>query len=346
MNVFDYVRNSKKDELLEITTLDALIFVRLSYIHFEEMKNIFPITICSLANYLENIRISKNDKKLIKILKESNRFKNITISRCKHISDVDKEEEFTAITLILPNKDKFISFRGTTKKIYDFKEDMNLSYKEIPSSFEAVQYFKEEKKYHRIYLGGHSKGGHLAMYAASHAGYFKQRKINKIYNFDGPGFLEIDKYLKQIKNRIINIFPENCIVGRIMFNPSQIIVIKTNKQGIEAHNLYNWRVENNDLVIGKLNNKSNEFYYTCLNLLKVISKEKRELIINYIFNLILKGEIKSIKKLNIAKIRQIVNKTPHLTKEEKSKLIGFFKVLIKCCMPKISRKQNNKKKSN
>ena len=340
MNIFNYIINSKNYELIEINTLDALIFSRLSYIHFEEITDVLPITIYRLFNYIDYVHTNKNDKKLIELLKESNRFKNIVISRCQHISNIENEEEFTAITINLPNKNKFVSFRGTTKKIYDFKEDMNMSFKEIPSSFDATSYLQEERNYRKIYLGGHSKGGHLAIYAASHVGYFKQRKINKIYNFDGPGFLEIDKRLKQIKDKILNYFPENSIVGRIMFNPSPIIPVKTQKQGIEAHNLYNWQIINNNLLIGRLNNKSNEFYNRCLNILQVLSVEKREMVINYIFLLIKKGEIKSFKELNITKTRHIINKAPHLTKEEKQELLSFFKVLIKCSIPQITKKNH------
>ena len=345
MNIYNYIINSKNQEFIEINTLDALIFTRLSYIHFEELIDKLPINIHDLYDYLEYIHVGKLDKKLINLLKNSNRFKNIIISRCNHISDIESEEEFTAITIDLPNKNKFIAFRGTTKKIYDFKEDMNMSFKEIPSSFDAVKYLQEEKKYHNLYLGGHSKGGHLAMFAASHIGYFKQRKIDKVYNFDGPGFLEIDKKLRQIKDKIVNYCPESSIVGRIMFNPSPIVPIKTNKEGIEAHNLYNWKVESDNLVIGKLSNKSNEFHNKCLNIIKVIPNEKREMIIDYIFLLIKKGEIKSIKELNINKIKMIINKSPHLLKEEKEELIIFFKILIKCSIPKIINKNSIKNKT-
>lgn len=341
MNIFDYIISTKNEKLVELNTLDALIFTRLSYIHFEKITDKLPITINNLSNHLKDIHPSKLDKELIRLLKESKRFCDITIIRCRHISNSLQEEEFTAITILLPNKDKFISFRGTSKKLYDFKEDINMSFKEVPSSIDALKYLKEETKYHKLYLGGHSKGGHLAMFAASHINYFKALRINKIYNFDGPGFLEIDKSLKQIKNKIINYFPEGSIVGRIMLNPTPIIAIKTNKQGIEAHNLYNWKVEDNALVVGKLSSKSNEFHNICLHLLEVISKEKREMVINYIFLLIQRGEIKSIKELKITKIKAIINKSPHLLKEEKEELLKFFKILIQCSIPKIINKKNS-----
>ena len=49
----------------------------------------------------------------------------------------------------------------------------------------------------------------------------------------------------------------------------------------------------------------------------------------------LKGEIKSIKELDLVKVKEILNNTPHLEKEEKDELIKFFKVFIKCSMPEV-----------
>ena len=339
MNIYDYIKNN--DLLLnEINTLDALIFTRLSYIHFEKVLDKIPITIKELSKYLDKIHPNRQDKKLIKLLTNSKRFKNIIVTRCEYISDKETEEEFAAITISLKDNIKFIAFRGTTKKIYDFKEDINMSFKIVPSCMAAANYVNQEIRYKKLYLGGHSKGGHLAIFSAAHIGYFKQRKIINIYNFDGPGFLEIDKSFNNINNKILNFCPENSIVGRIMTNPSSIIVVKTLKQGIEAHNLYNWQVENNDLVFGEFNTNSNEFHRRCLHILKVIPREKREVIINYSFELILKGEIKNIKEIDLTRIKRIINDTPHLLKEEKSELFSFFKILVKCVVPNPIKKIN------
>ena len=336
MNIYNYIENTKNNNFDNLTTLDALIFTRLSYIHFEKILDKLPISILNLSSYLIDIHTSKKDIKLINLLQKSKRFKDIRIKCCGHIQDITQEEQMTAITIILPNDELFISFRGTTKNVYDFKEDMNMSYKIIPSCIDAVKYVNEEAKSSKVYISGHSKGGHLAMYAGINAKWYIKRKIKKIYNFDGPGFLTIDKKFNLMKKKIINYFPENSVVGRLMNNEAEIIAIKTNKQGIESHNIYNWKVVNDDLVIGKLTNKSNEFHQQCLTLLDTISKEKREEVIKYFFTIMMKGEIKSIKELDLSKIKRIIDEVPHLLKNEKKELINFAMSLIKCTIPTAS----------
>ena len=337
MDIFDYIKNNE-EELKEINTIDAIIFTRIAYIHLEEIIDKLPIKISEIINYIKEIKISHNDKKLITLLADSNRFKNIIIKRCKYVEDINKDLIFKATTINLPSNNLFIAFRGTGKNLYDFKEDMNMSYKEVPSSIEGVKYIEEEKNYNKLYISGHSKGGHIAIFSASHTTFFNKVKIEKVYNFDGPGFLVIDKELKGFSKKIVNYFPESSIVGRIMNSIGEIISIKTKKQGIEAHSIYNWEINNNDLIVGQLSKNSDLFHEECLNILKVISKEKREIIINYLFTLMLKGEIKSFRELDLAKVKEIVNNAPHLEKEEKSELMNFFKILIKCSMPEITNK--------
>lgn len=342
MDIFDYIENSKNEELKEINTLDAIIFTRLAYIHLEDIIDKLPIKISDIEKYLNIIKVNHNDKKLIMLLSNSSRFKDIEVKRCKYVENIDDVLIFKAMTISLPDNSIFVSFRGTGKNLYDFKEDMNMSYKEIPSSIEGVKYLEEEKKFNKIYISGHSKGGHVAMYVASHTTFFNKVRIIKVYNFDGPGFIEITKELKLIQNKIVNYFPESSIVGRMMHSVGEIIPIKTKKQGIEAHSIYNWLIENNDLIKGVLTDNSNQFHEETLNTIKVISKEKRENVINYLFTLILKGEIKSLKELDLVKVKEIINNTPHLSKDEKFELLKLFKIFVKCAMPSIPKKDNVK----
>ena len=87
MNIYDYIVNTKDSLLDEINIPDALISTRLSYIHWEEVLSKLPITIHEFNNYLKDVHISKSDKKLVKLLCDSKRFKDIVIERCQHISD-------------------------------------------------------------------------------------------------------------------------------------------------------------------------------------------------------------------------------------------------------------------
>ncbi len=335
MNIYNYVENIKKDEINDVNALDALIFTRLSYLHLEIIKDKFPISILELKGYLDEIKAKSHDKKLVELLAKCLCFNSIKIIRCHDIFSKENEEQFFAVTFQLPNNTLFVSFRGTNKNLYGFKEDLNMSYKIIPSCIDGVKYLESEKLCDKIYLGGHSKGGHIAMYAGCHTTYFRRLRIKKIFNFDGPGFLDFNDTFLNMRKKIINYFPECSIVGRLMENKLDIIAVKTLKDGIEGHNLYNWMIDENDLMVGSLNKKSDDFHDICNKLLKTIPIEKRKDVIDYIFDLMIKGEIKDLSSLNINEVKNFISKIPQLGKEEKNILVEFFKELIKISLPTI-----------
>ena len=328
-NIYDYILNYQNKEIDEITPVDAMIFARISYIHFENIIDKIPMKLSELVFYLDAIKTNAKDKKLIEMLSSTKRFQNIEVIRCQNILDNKKEEQFLAITLSL-GKTLFIAFRGTSKNIIGYKEDLNMSFMTIPSQLDALKYVNEEKGIKPIYLGGHSKGGNLAMYAGIHANVIKSKLIKKIYNFDGPGFLELDNKFYKIKKKIINYYPENDIVGMLMKNDNKFIPIVSNKKGIEAHNMYHWSIINDDLELGEIKENSLQFHDACIKLIDNINITKRKIIIDYIFELVMQGEIKGVKELKLEDIKKYINNVPKIDKDDKELLMQFMKCFFKC----------------
>ena len=213
-NIYDYIIECGNNELMEINELDALIFTRLSYIHIENLCNKLPFRIDDLNNYLDQIKISSKDKKLVNLLSQSRRFKDLVIKRCNFVFDEKKIVQFFALTILLPNNRLFIAFRGTDKSLTGLMEDLELSYREIPSQILAIQYIENENSLKKIYMGGHSKGGNLAQYAFLKSNLLLKRRIVKVYNFDGPGLLDNKKSVFSYK--IINYYPNCSIIGRML----------------------------------------------------------------------------------------------------------------------------------
>ncbi len=102
------------------------------------------------------------------------------------------------------------------------------------------------KKNLRIYLGGHSKGGNLAVYAAMTCEDAIKRRIGKIYNMDGPGFrpdfMSTLDYAG-IKDKILKILPDESFVGMLMEQNADYEVIKSDKIGTQQHICFSWIVE-------------------------------------------------------------------------------------------------------
>lgn len=65
-----------------------------------------------------------------------------------------------------------------------------MSYKIVPSQIHAADYLNNLSLDFHIHMGGHSKGGNLAIYALSKANDNIKEKIIKVYNFDRPGLVE------------------------------------------------------------------------------------------------------------------------------------------------------------
>ena len=330
-NIYDYILNYQNKKIDELTPVDAMIFARISYIHFENILDKIPLKLSELVFYLDTLKTNTKDKKLIEMLSSTKRFQNIEVIRCQNILDNKKEEQFLAITLSLENL-LFIAFRGTNKNIIGYKEDLNMSFMTIPAQLDALKYVNEEKGIKPIYLGGHSKGGNLAMYAGIHANIIKSKLIKRIYNFDGPGFLELDNKFYKKRKKIINYYPEHDIVCMLMRNDNEFISVVSDKKGIEAHNMYHWSIINDDLELGTIKENSLQFHNACINLIDKIDINKRKIIIDYLFELIMKGEIKGLKELKIEDIKKYINDVPKIDKKDREELMQFMKSFLKCLL--------------
>jgi len=330
--IYDYILNNN-EYLNKINHLDALIFSRISYIHIEELKDKLPFTINDLNNYLNLIKISSHDKKLVNLLSNSKRFKDIIITRCENIFDKEKIEQFFGITFLLPNKELFISYRGTDKSMVGLMEDLDMSYKVVPSQIDALNYLEKEKGYKNIYIAGHSKGGNLSMYALINTSFVNRLRIKKVYNFDGPGFLTLDEDYSKVKDKIENYYPNCSIVGRLMNNDSKSIIFKTNKTGIEGHNIYNWIIKDNDFVKTNFLKISNDLKENTNNLLEKLDIKKRKQIITSLYSLFNKDTLLKIKDNKILEIKEIISSIPSINNDEKALLLNYIKLLIKICFP-------------
>ena len=113
------------------------------------------------------------DMPLVHNLINSNRFKDMEITDYEENTDPSAEKQFAAITIHLGNGEMFVSFCGTDNSLVGWKEDFNLSFMQhIPAQIEGMEYLKRisEKYNEKIHVGGHSKGGNVAVYAAVFAG--------------------------------------------------------------------------------------------------------------------------------------------------------------------------------
>ena len=134
---------------------------------------------------------------------------------------------------------------------------------------EAVNYLNaiSEKTKYDLIVGGHSKGGTLALVSAMELNKLKQNKIIRIYNNDGPGLrkreFESKKY-SNIKNKYIHIVPYNSFIG-IMLRHSNYRVVDSYRNTVLSHYPISWLVEESQIKEAELKQKSKDLEKNIIN---------------------------------------------------------------------------------
>ncbi len=181
------------------------------------------------------------------------RFGSLELSRYINRIDLDNSEQFSAVVFSINDHLHYIAFRGTDDLLVGWKEDFQMSFMdEVQAQKDAVAYVRHIMKSLKgsIYLGGHSKGGNLAVYTAAS---IKEayKRILAVYNNDGPGFQ--DKFLESpgyhyMLPKIHTIVPKSSVVGILMEHLEDYVIVNSNQKGIGGHSSFAWEVIGNHFV--------------------------------------------------------------------------------------------------
>ena len=162
--------------------------------------------------------------------------------------------QFSALTCFLDDGSAYVAFRGTDETIVGWKEDFNMAFlSPVPGQAYSVAYLNAVASRFSgdFYVGGHSKGGNLAVYSAMNCEEAIQKRILRIYSMDGPGFrpevLERCGY-DRIKERVVKILPHSSLVGMIFESDMHFQVVRSKTFGLLQHDPYTWQVVSNHLV--------------------------------------------------------------------------------------------------
>ena len=313
-NVCDYVRwrGDLTLEQSEFNEIDNLILARFSYFPFDKIIRENEIaTIKELSRRFSNQDVTKlpilwkDDVELFPLMGNSKRFGGMLATKYINKIDAEQEKQFSAITVLMPNDIIYVSYRGTDNTIVGWKEDFNMSFKShIASQISAKQYLEEIAKEYpssKIIIGGHSKGGNIAVYAATFASKDVKDRIINVYNNDGPGFcedvIETAEY-QEILPRVHTYIPQSSIIGRLMNHKEKYTIVESVQKGIMQHDLYSWQVLGKEFVtLKKLTNESEFIDKTIKDWLENVEPEKREQVIDAVFEILNTTEAQTMKEL-------------------------------------------------
>ena len=198
----------------------------------------------------------------------------------------------------------------------------------------AIDYLNKNGRFFsgNLIIGGHSKGGNLALVAAMNCNILIKSKIKKIYSMDGPGLLpNVLKSLKYhfIKNKYIHIIPHNSYVG-ILLESKNDNIVKANIEGFLAHDFLYWDISNVKFSEAKLSKLSYKLRnnINCY-LFNLNRRQLKNVIYNfdYIFG---KLEISSFSKFTKDKRRllKLVNEIKRLDSDSKKILVDLLNVIF------------------
>ena len=185
----------------------------------------------------------------------SPRFRDMKLNGFVDHLDTVKAEQFAALAAECGDGTVYLSFRGTDDTLAGWKEDFYLScMREVPAQKMAVAY--TEAMAHqcpriKLRLGGHSKGGNLAVYSGMKCAPFVQKRIQKIYSLDGPGFRpEVLKecHYNAIEGKVVKLLPHSSMIGMIFERDIHYRVVESNSHGLLQHDPFSWLVEEDHFV--------------------------------------------------------------------------------------------------
>jgi len=192
---------------------------------------------------------------LLKLMAESRRYGELLLTDFVNIVRTDEIEQFSALTVYVPGDRIYVTFRGTDDTLLGWKENCDLVICDsIPSQRSALAYLEQqaEKYSGEIVVAGHSKGGNLAVYSACNASGTVRERIVKVISYDGPGFLPdffTDSAYSEMRDRIFTYFPYRSIVGMVLNEAGNTIVLSCDEYGVNTHNPLLWHVEKSGFVV-------------------------------------------------------------------------------------------------
>lgn len=193
--------------------------------------------------------VPERTKALLIALAASPRFRDILIRDYLSLFDTERQTQFAAMTFVHKREFAFLGFRGTDSSFTGWKEDFNMAFTwPVPAQDQAVRYVEAAASGlpKRLMLGGHSKGGNLAVFAAANANPKVLARIERVYDFDGPGFkpsVFTGEQYANLQDRIVKIVPTDSIVGMLMESHDDYRVVVSDAKGINAHSGFTWQLD-------------------------------------------------------------------------------------------------------
>ena len=235
----------------------------------------------------------------------SRRFSDLTL--CAYVSRTDEETQtqFSALTALLSDKTAYIAFRGTDDTIVGWKEDFNMAFTcPVPAQRLAARYAASAMLRFpgEFLLGGHSKGGNFAVYAAAFCGDEIQDRIEAVYNYDGPGFdskVLSEPGYQRICQKIQTFVPQSSVVGMLLGHEEKYTIVHSEQTFLQQHDTYSWEVlQKHFHYLDTVDNSSRFVDYTLKAWLAQMTPAQREQFVDAIYEVMRQTNAHTLHQMN------------------------------------------------
>ena len=365
MNILEYVKskNTRISAESPFNNVDALVLSQLTYTKAEVIVNAgdvipdpsgVPLKEFYRAEYFSKMfgdgMTDGENLQLFIAACGSPRYRDLRIKYMEEVLDHSSEKQFAAATYVLDGDTEFVSFRGTDGSLLGWKEDFNMAFMdEVPSQRAAVSYLNRHFGAHgesagkRIYVGGHSKGGNLAIYGGLNAERAVRKRIACIYSLEGQGFREeVSAHLMAVATKeaipVIKIVPQTSLIGMIMDYGTPVRVVEARAIGPMQHSAHTWQIDGDDFRYTTMS-YTGEFNGRVLKeWLEKFSDEERKVIVDRFFDLLLRNDIRTvhdIRRIGPSKIRELLESFGDLDEESRSAIQSALAELGKTALLNI-----------
>ncbi|MFR2032483.1 MAG: Mbeg1-like protein [Agathobacter sp.] len=349
-DIFDYIdwRGDIGFDRVPVNEVDSMIFSQLIYVKMQPyMPDIkkSKLTIKQLADmYLADNNdddiesmpnLFRNAAKLLKKIAKSKRFGRCLLTHYVYDISLEEESQFSAVTIELSDGSIFVSYSGTDHSVVGWKENFNLSYlDETPGQKKAKKYLYHVAKVYDadMWIGGHSKGGNLAVFAAMHVDKYVQKRIIKIFNLDGPGFnhkmISTEGY-ERIKSRIVTFLPQSSVVGLLLEHVDDYKVVKSTNSGPMQHDVFSWEVMGAGIVKADgLDKNSLRLDKTLKTWIGGMDEKQRKRFTEALFSIAEESNFENLDRLSFKQAIGMIKAADELSKSDWNVLKTTIKQLI------------------
>ena len=283
---------------LPLNEADALVLCMLSYYDFTPLfqgrRKSIPLR--------ESLRLIEEDKVRVMLVGRDRGFREILECAARSESygtlimrsyvDLYRQEpplHFAAVTFCAPDFHS-VAFRGTDDSLAGWEEDFRIGFTVTEAQRLAADYAAKALKHRKpCYIGGHSKGGNLALYAACTLPETAWERVEHLYLLDGPGICsEVmdDSAIRRIDARTTRIVPAFSVVGKL-FEPqiTDSRIVQSSASGFVQHSLDTWGIDHGKLLLAEGPNPRSVWINEVLNRwIGGISQEDRGILVTELFD--------------------------------------------------------------